>query len=262
MLKKSHLIFLLVLVVLALALLKLPGETMGKFKLAVSGLFLPLFGLTGSAHELLGEAREGLTPKRELQRQIDQLQRQAQEQQLLLSQDAAVWAENARLRALVGWPRQTRWKLKLARVISRDPANWWRSLEIDLGARDGLRTNCPVLTAAGLVGRVQGVGQTRSQVVMLGDPNLRVSAVVTNNGEVGVLFANSSMPQEDGMIDLDYLRETASWRRGRVSRLRATAVSFHGASRLGELSMCAPRITGCRRKRASSCRSTWGRWRK
>jgi rod shape-determining protein MreC len=205
MLKKSHLIFLLVLVVLALALLKLPGETMGKFKLAVSGLFLPLFGLTGSAHELLGEAREGLTPKRELQRQIDQLQRQAQEQQLLLSQDAAVWAENARLRALVGWPRQTRWKLKLARVISRDPANWWRSLEIDLGARDGLRTNCPVLTAAGLVGRVQGVGQTRSQVVMLGDPNLRVSAVVTNNGEVGVLFANSSMPQEDGMIDLDYL---------------------------------------------------------
>ncbi len=214
MLKKSHYIILLVVVVLALALLKLPGETMGKLKLAISGLFLPLFGLSGSAHELLGEAREGLTPKRELQRQIDQLRHQNQEQQLLLTQDAGLWAENARLRGAAGWPRQTRWRVKLARVIARDPANWWRSLEIDLGGRDGVRTNCAVLTGDGLVGRVQSVGQTRSQVVVLGDPNLRVAAVVLTNGETGVIAASSSIPQEEGMIDLDYLSGNSAVRPG------------------------------------------------
>ncbi len=51
-------------------------------------------------------------------------------------------------------------------------------MEIDLGARDGVRTNLPVLTADGLVGRMQSVGQTRSQVILLGDPDLRVAAVV------------------------------------------------------------------------------------
>ncbi|MGA2177805.1 MAG: rod shape-determining protein MreC [Verrucomicrobiota bacterium] len=214
MLKKSHYIILVVVVVLALALLKLPVETTGKLKLAISGLFLPLFGLSGSAHELLGEARQGLTPKRELERQIEQLRRQNQEQQILLIQDASVWAENARLRGLAGWPRQSRWNVKLGRVIGRDPANWWRSMQIDLGARDGLRTNCAVLTAAGLVGRVQSVGQTRSQVIVLGDPNLRVSAIVLTNGETGVIVASSSTPEEDGMIDLDYLSGNSAVRPG------------------------------------------------
>jgi rod shape-determining protein MreC len=214
MLKKSHYIILLIVVVVAVALLKLPGETMGKLKLAMSGLFLPLFGLTGSAHELLGEAREGLTTKRELQGQIDELRRQNQEQQLLLTQDAGLWSENARLRGLVGWQRQTRWKIKAARVIARDPANWWRSLEIDLGTRDGVRTNCAVLTADGLVGRVQSVGQTRSQVIVLGDPTLRVSAIVQTNGETGVIVASSSIPQEEGMIDMDYLAGNSAVRPG------------------------------------------------
>jgi hypothetical protein len=81
-----------------------------------------------------------------------------------------------------------RWRVKLARVIARDPANWWRSLEIDLGSRDGLRPNLAVLTSDGLVGRVQSVGETRSQVILLGDPNLRVAAMVQpTNGETGII---------------------------------------------------------------------------
>jgi rod shape-determining protein MreC len=226
MLKKSHYIILLGVVVLILALLKLPGEPMGKLKLALSGLFLPLFGLSGSTHELLGEAHEGLTPKRELQRQIDELRRQKEEQDIRLAQDDGLRSENARLRGIFGWPRQSHWKVKLARVIVRDPSNWWRSLEIDLGARDGIETNWAVLTGAGLVGRVQSVGQTRSQVVLLGDPNLRVAAIVLTNanarisasvmaaGETGIIVAGSSLPQEEGLIDLDYLAGNSTARPG------------------------------------------------
>jgi rod shape-determining protein MreC len=228
MLKKSHYIILLVVVVLAVALLKLPVEPMGKLKLALSGLFLPLFGLSSSAHGLIEESRDGLTPRRELQRQLEQLRRQNQEQQILLAQDAGVWAENDRLRGAFGWPRQTHWKLKLARVVGRDPSNWWLSLEINAGARDGVVTNCAVLTGAGLVGRVQNVGPTRSQVVLLGDPNLRVSAMVLTNsnvrlsasvmtaGETGVIVANSSMPREGGLIDLDYLSGNSPVRPGQT----------------------------------------------
>ena len=204
MLKKSHYIILIFVVLLVLLLLQLPGETMGKLKLAISGLFLPLFGLSNSTHEWLGQAGGGLLPRGELLRQNAQLRHDNQELQIRLAQDAALWAENARLRTEVGWTRQTRWRVKLARVIGRDPANWWRSVEIDLGSRDGLRANLAVLTPDGLVGKVQSAGETRSQVVLLGDPNLRVSAVVNNN-ETGIITANSSATLDDGLIDLDQL---------------------------------------------------------
>jgi rod shape-determining protein MreC len=218
MLKKSHYIILTFVVLLTLALLQLPGGTMGKFKLAISGLFLPLFGLSNSAHQWLGEAKESLVPRSELLRQLEQLRRDNQQLALQAAQDAQIWNENARLRGAVGWERQQRWRVRLARVIARDPANWWRSLEIDLGSRDGIRTNLAVLTSDGLVGRVQSVGETRSQVVLLGDPNLRVAAVVVAsdlaNGDTGIIAANSSTPQEDGMIDLDLLSGASNARPG------------------------------------------------
>src|SRR5580658_5864780 len=72
MLKKSHYIILILVVLLVLVLLQLPGATVGKLKLAISGLFLPLFGLSNSTQQWLGEAKEGLIPRRELLRQIDQ----------------------------------------------------------------------------------------------------------------------------------------------------------------------------------------------
>jgi rod shape-determining protein MreC len=205
MLKKSHYIFLVCVVVVVVALLQLPVGPMSKLKLAISGLFLPLFGLSNSTHEWLGVAVGGLTPKTEVLRQNAELRHQNEELLLRVAQDAQIWAENARLRSEVGWARQTRWRVKLARVVARDPSNWWRSLEIDLGLRDGLRANLAVMTADGLVGRVQSVGETRSQVVLLGDPNLRVAATVNNtNSETGII-TSASAPQEGGLIDLDFL---------------------------------------------------------
>jgi rod shape-determining protein MreC len=209
MLKKSHYIFLVCVVLLVLALLQWPGGAVSKLKLAISGLFLPLFGLSNSTHEWLGQASEGAVSKRELLRQNEQLRQDNQELQIQLQQQAAIAAENARLRSELGWTRQTRWRVKLARVIVRDPSNWWRSLEIDLGARDGVRPNVAVLTSDGLVGKVQSVGETRSQVVLLGDPNLRVSAMITN-GETGIIAASSSASLGEGMIGMDFLSGASS----------------------------------------------------
>ena len=109
---------------------------------------------------------------------------------------------------------QTAWKLRLGRVIARDPANWWRSVQIDLGSRDGIKPNEPVLTSEGLVGRIQSVGQTRSQVILLGNPDLRVAALVQPNGETGIINSSSSSPQEDNMVDLDYLSGSSTVRPG------------------------------------------------
>ena len=163
--------------------------------------------------KLTAQAREAFVTKEQLSRQNDELRRENDQLKIRLQQEAGVWNEDARLRGLVGWPRQTPWKLRLARIIGRDPANWWRTIQIDLGSRDGLKPNEAVLTSDGLVGRIQNVGQTRSQVVLLGNPDLRVAAAV-QNGETGIINSSSSSPQEDNMVDMDYLSGSSTVRPG------------------------------------------------
>src|SRR5258708_31285823 len=79
MLKKRYYAALGVVVLLTLVLLKLPSGTATRLKLAISGLFLPLFGLAGSTQQLAGKAGNTLVPRRDLVQQIDQLQKENQQ---------------------------------------------------------------------------------------------------------------------------------------------------------------------------------------
>ena len=126
---------------------------------------------------------------------------------------AAIARENDQFRTLLGWQHQTPWRVKLANVVVRDPANWWRAVQIDLGSRDGLRENLPVITADGLVGRVSSVSLTRSQVILLGDPNCRVSALVENPArDMGVVGAGG--PMDGSLVELTYLSGNADLKPG------------------------------------------------
>ena len=95
----------------------------------------------------------------------------------------------------------------------RDPANWWRTVQSDLGSRDGVRENLPVITDDGLVGRVSSVSLTRSQVVLVGDPNCRVSALVENAArDMGVLIAGGAL--DTSLVELTYLASSANLKPG------------------------------------------------
>src|SRR5882724_4659233 len=192
MLKRPHYIALSLVVALTLIILNLPGQTMARLKLGIGNSFLPLFGLTSSSRRLLERAGETVVPRGELLRQNEALRQENQQLQLQVKEADKTAQENERLRKLLGWQQRSRLKLKLARVVLSDPANWWRSVRIDLGTRDGISNNLPVLTPQGfLVGRVAQVTLTGSQVVLLGDPNCKVAARVDNSsGDTGIIGAS------------------------------------------------------------------------
>jgi rod shape-determining protein MreC len=209
MLKRLYYIALGLVVLLTLVILNLPSQTTARVKLGIGSLFLPLFGLASSTQQLAGTLGDALVPRGELLRLNDGLRRENQQLQLQALQAQETANENARLRQLVGWQRQTTWKVKLAKVVLREPANWWRTVQIDLGSRDGLRVNLPVLTTDGLVGRVSSVSMTRSQVVLLGDPNCKVSARVENETrDTGVI--GPSGPLDTEFVELGYLSRNAN----------------------------------------------------
>ncbi len=213
MLKQKHYIALGAVTLATLLLLSLPPRATSPLKLAVGSWFLPLFGLASTAQQLPITAADAALSRRELLRQLETLRHDNEELRVQATQAAAVAQENDQLRALFGWQRQTAWKLKLANVVMRDPANWWRTVQIDLGSRDGIQTNLPVLTAEGLVGRVSAVGYTRSQVVLIGDPNCRVSALVENPAhDMGIVSAGGLL--DTSLVDLTYLSGNASLKPG------------------------------------------------
>src|SRR5262249_45358335 len=137
MLRRPHYIASGLIVVLTLIMLNLPGQTTARLKSAVSSVFLPLLGLTGSSQRLAERAGDSLASRSQLVHENEVLQHQNEELRIRLNQLDQIQRENDRLRQLLGWQQQKRWPLKLARVTLHDPSNFWRTLQIDLGSRDG-----------------------------------------------------------------------------------------------------------------------------
>lgn len=214
MLRRPKYIVIGVTVGLVLVLLNLPTRTAEQVKLAIGSLFLPLFGVVSAAHTSTERAGNTVMPRSILAQQVERLQAENEQLKLRLMQAEAALGENDRLRTHLGWQQRRPWRGRLARVIGRDPANWWRAIHIDLGSRDGLRENLPVVTAEGLVGRVGTVGFARSQVLLVGDPNCHVAALVANTRENGMIVPSTSATFDPTIVDLTYLSRNSQLQPG------------------------------------------------
>lgn len=63
-------------------------------------------------------------------------------------------------------------------VIDRNPSNWYHTLVINRGTKNGVKVNDPVITNYGLVGKVISVTDNTSEVILILDPQGQVSGLV------------------------------------------------------------------------------------
>jgi rod shape-determining protein MreC len=76
---------------------------------------------------------------------------------------------------------------QIARVTTGAYSNFTdHTLELDRGSDEGLAVGNPVVTEAGLVGRLVQVSRTRSVVQLLTDPDLNVGIRLVSTGDIGV----------------------------------------------------------------------------
>ncbi|HAB18189.1 MAG TPA: rod shape-determining protein MreC [Verrucomicrobiota bacterium] len=208
MLKQTQYWVLGTVVVLTLVLLNLPPAAAARLKTAIGALFIPLFGLTGSAQSFVDRASYAPLTRATLISEIERLQAQNRQLQLAYAQGQEALAENGRLRALLGWQPKSPWKLRAAHVIGREPTTWWRNLTIDFGARDGAQVGQPVMTANGLVGRIRQTEPTQSTVALIGDPECGVSVIVSESRDQGIIQEAHSAPATDGLVVLKLLQNS------------------------------------------------------
>lgn len=237
--KRRHYIAFAAVIVLTIVVLKLPARTATQFKLAIGSFFLPLFGLASSSQQLAEKSGNAVVPRGDLLKQNEQLRRENAELRVQLQREAELDRENERLRTLLQFQKNSAWKIKAARVIARDPANWWRNVQINLGKRDGVQADSPVLTAEGLVGRVSETGETRSRVVFMGDANCRVAAQVFEPAtrqpiDHGVITVGSSVLDES-MVELGFLSKASAVKPGHEVRTSGLGGIFPKGILIGQV---------------------------
>lgn len=112
-------------------------------------------------------------------------------------------AENERLRLLVGVRDLGMGRPEGARIIGRDPSKTQMTVTIDRGQRDGIQRDTPVVTAAGVVGRVIHVGSSSALVQLLSDPRSGIGIIVRGSRRQGILRGTGELELEVDYIDDD-----------------------------------------------------------
>jgi rod shape-determining protein MreC len=141
----------------------------------------------GAPFVRLGDYIPAVRSRRQLASENAELRARNESLQLQLLASSEAGLENRRLREMLRLKEQTSQRAIAARVIGRDASNWWKSIQIDRGTQDGVRENLPVVNAHGIVGKTVAVTKGEARVLLLVDPNCKVSALLQDSREHGVV---------------------------------------------------------------------------
>ncbi len=235
MLRQPKVVIVSVAIGAGLLMALLPSRLNDQLKRVVGWLYLPFAGAADGVEETGRRSRAYLTPRANLLAEIERLRNDAQRLRVRELQSAQVYLENARLRELVDWKVQQPWDLKLARVVVEDPANWWRTVTLDLGEDDGVQVDDAVLSDRGLVGKVTSVVGGRSKVALLGDPNCRVAAMLADTGFGGIVTPSGQGAMNRRIVELKHLPSEADLEPGMEVLTSGTGGVFPRGIPIGRL---------------------------
>ncbi len=95
--------------------------------------------------------------------------------------------ENEQLLGMLEFKRKTKLFLKPARVVNKGIQPNLLSILIDAGYEDGVKSNQPVLTPKGVIGKTIQTGKSSSIVQLITDLNYRLSVRIIPSGATGIL---------------------------------------------------------------------------
>lgn len=155
-----------------------------------------------SRSEVLGQIRDLLAENEALKKQIDELTIE----NTGLQQDRY---ELTNLRELYKLDSQYDEYDKVgARIIAKDPGNWFYSFTINKGEEDGLEIDMNVMAGSGLVGRIVDVGPNWSKVKSIIADDSSVSAMVLSSADNMIVSGDLKL-YASGVIAFEQLVDSA-----------------------------------------------------
>ena len=153
----------------------------------VSSAFSPVRDGASSAFSPVSNAWNGLWHYGDVKNENDRLRAQLEDAQGQAAQNDDAKQQLEELSKLEGITQFTQLGSVTASVIAGPLTNFEHTLEIDRGSSKGIKVGMPVVTGAGLIGRVVDVQTNRSVVKLVSDPDIVVGVRLATSGETGLL---------------------------------------------------------------------------
>ena len=163
----------------------------------VQNLFSGATGTGTGFFQHLGSLNRAATENEELKRRLATTETELREARMARD-------ENERLKGLLGLKEGGGYEIVPARVIARDPSEWFDSVMLNRGSSSGVEKDMPVVTHEGIVGRIIGVSPYTAQVLLITDERSAAGAVI---GQLGASQAMGSVRGygKNGLLDMSYV---------------------------------------------------------
>jgi rod shape-determining protein MreC len=153
---------------------------------AARDAFAPVQSTADRLFNPVGDFFGGLTRYGRVKAENDRLRSQLEDARSQALRQAGSERELQNLRALQNLDFAASIPATAARVVSTAPSNFQLTVSIDKGSDQQVAKGMPVVTGAGLVGRVIDVSRTRATVLLITDPSSNVGIRLQSSGDVAV----------------------------------------------------------------------------
>jgi rod shape-determining protein MreC len=199
-----------------------------------STLFSPVRDAAGTAFSPVSNAWNGLFHYGNLKKENARLRAEIDQAQGQAALNAEAKAAYDQLALAEGITQFTNLPAVTAQVISGPLTNFEHTIEIDRGSASGIRVGMPVVTGAGLAGRIVEVQNGRSVIRLLTDPDIVVGVRLLSTGNTALLHG-----QGDGkplVIDAGIERKVVVPQDETVSTSGEDRATFPGGIPIGKVS--------------------------
>lgn len=150
---------------------------------------------------------EGFQSYARLAEQNQELRRELQQMKAWREAALQLEQENAKLLDLNNVRLDARLSFVTGVVLTDSGSPFRQSVLLNVGARDGLVDGWAAMDGLGLVGRISGVGEQTSRVILLTDSSSRIPVTVQPSGQSALLHGdNSAIPPLEFIENPDEVR--------------------------------------------------------
>lgn len=118
------------------------------------------------------------------------------------------------LRDALKFPQREKFSAVTANILRRNPSTWWQTAVIDRGTDHEVNDFQPVLSAEGLVGKIDIANDSESTILFLTDEKCQVSAKISGTHEVGILNGQRTQSEDKPILRLRFLSPNAKIKPG------------------------------------------------
>jgi rod shape-determining protein MreC len=206
-LKRLVLIVLVLLLVGIFILWRIDSPRVERFRIAVIDRVVPNFDwafapVTGAANLV-----KDFQSYQKIYNQNQELRRELQQMNSWKEAALQLEQENARLLDLNNVRLDPRLTSITGIVLADSGSPYRQSVLLNVGARDGILDGWAAMDGIGLVGRISGVGERSSRVLLLTDVASRVPVTIQPSGQSGLIIGDNTLaPPVDFVENRDLIR--------------------------------------------------------